>query len=292
MKPKRIKYAHYDYPYSSLPTTRKEAFKDVYRHNFRTILYSGLILFLFALPMIVFTIVMEVGKMGMTLEYYSEEQLHDVLMLWDIIINVGVVILLFIFLIGLSGIIRILRLLIWQQGISFGHDFKKGIKENYPILALLTGIFATIYLATYFIQLFFLQFLVGLTLMVIYLLLFVSIYVWSIFLVAVYQTNLATYIKNSFFFFGKTIGWTILFTILVSLPFISYYLYFVSFSGTLLFIILKEAFIAVLLVFFYPSLLIVGLLFSCFKFDQYINEENFPEYFRKGLYQPQNNNKV
>ena len=288
MKPKRIKYSRFDYPYSSLPTTRKEAFKDVYRHNFRTILYSGLILFLFALPIIIFTIVMEVGKMGMTLEYYSQEQLHDVLMLWDIIINVGVVFLLFIFLIGLSGIIRILRLLIWQQGISFGHDFKRGIKENYPILALLMGIFATIYLATYFIQLFLLQFIIGLTLIIIYLLLFVSTYLWSIFMVAVYQTNLGTYIRNSFFFFGKTIGWTILFAILISLLFISYYLYFISISGTLLFIILKEVFIAILLVFFYPMLLIVGLLYSCSKFDKYINEENYPDYFRRGLYQPKN----
>ena len=286
MKPKRIKYAHHDFAYSSLPTNRKEAFKDVYRHNFRTILSCGGLLFLFALPIIIFGIFMDVGRLGMTLEYYSETDLYNVLFLWDIAINVGMIVLLFIFLVGFAGVIRILRQLVWQEGLSFWHEFKKGVKENYPIMSLLTGIAATIYLATYFIQLYFLQFIIGLTLIIIYIIVFVSVYLWSLFMSTVYQTRLSSYIKNSFFFTSRTMGWTLLYVLLISLPFLSYYLSFLSISGTLLFVILKYVVIIAMMVLFYPMVLIVGLLYAESKFDKYINEEYYPEYYRKGLYEP------
>lgn len=286
MKPRRIKYASHDFQYSSLPTTRKEAFKDVYRNNFRTIFSSGAMLLLFALPLIIFSIVMDIGRLGMTLEFYSEEELYDILLLWDIIANVGVIILFFVFLVGFAGVFRIIRQLIWQEGISFWHDFKKGIKENYPIMALLTGITVIIYLATYFVQLFFLQFLIGLTLIFIFLFVFVSIYLWTLFMSSVYQTKLSVYLKNGFFFASRTIGWTFLYVILIAIPFLSYYLYFLSFCGMLLFVVLKYAIFIAMLLFYYPMMLIVGSLYANSNFDKYINQENYPEYYRKGLYNP------
>ena len=286
MKPRRIKYASHDFQYSSLPTTRKEAFKDVYRNNFRTIFSSGAMLLLFALPLIIFSIVMDIGRLGMTIEFYSEEELYDILLLWDIIANVGVIILFFVFLVGFAGVFHIIRQLIWQEGISFWHDFKKGIKENYPIMALLTGITATIYLATYFVQLFFLQFLIGLTLIFIFLFVFVSIYLWTLFMSSVYQTKLSVYLKNGFFFSSRTIGWTFLYVILIAIPFLSYYLYFLSFSGMLLFVVLKYAIFIAMLLFYYPMMLIAGSLYTNSNFDKYINQENYPEYYRKGLYNP------
>ena len=286
MKPRRIKYSSHDYQYSSLPTNRKEAFKDVYRHNFRTILFSGGLLLLFALPLIIFNLVMDVGRLGMTLEHYSEEELYNVLLLWDIIVNVGSVILFFAFLVSFAGVFRIIRQLIWQEGISFWHDFKRGIKENYPIMSLLSGIVATIYLATYFVQLFFLQFFIGLTLIIIFMVVFISVYLWSIMMSGVYQTKLFVYVKNGFFFTSKSIGWTLLYVLMSTLPFLSYYLYFLSFSGSLLFVILKYVIITIMVVMFYPMMLIVGLLFANSKFDTFINQENYPEYYRKGLYDP------
>ena len=286
MKPKRIKYARHDFAYSSLPTNRKEAFKDVYRHNFRTILSASMVLLLFTLPLIIFNIAMDVGRLGMTLDFYSETELYNVLLLWDILVNVGIVLLLFLFLVGFAGVIRIFRKLIWQEGISFWHDFGVGVKENFPVMSLLTGIFATIYLITYFIQLFFLQFIIGLTLIILYVLIFVSVFLWSLFVSSVYQTNVLTYIKNGFFFTSRTIGWTILFTILISLPFLSYYLYFSSLCGSLLFVIIKYGTIAIATIFLYPMLILVALLYSGSKFDEFINKEYYPDYYRKGLYDP------
>lgn len=288
MKPRRIKYASHDYLYSSLPTNRKEAFKDVYRHNFRTILSSGGVLLLFALPLIIFALTMEIGRLGMTLEFYSEEELYNVLFIWDIVVNVGSVILFFIFLVGFAGILRIIRQLIWQEGISFWHDFGRGIKENFPIMSLLSGIVATIYLATYFVQLFLLQFIIGLTLILIFLIVFVSVYIWSLMMATVYQTSLFVYIRNGFFFTSKTIGWTLLYVFVCALPFLSYYLYFLSFTGVLLFVILKYLFVVIMLVMFYPMVIVIGLLYANSKFDMYINQEQYPEYYRKGLYEPSN----
>lgn len=291
MKPRRIKYASQDYLYSSLPTNRKEAFKDVYRHNFRTILSSGGVLLLFALPLIIFALTMEIGRLGMTLEFYSEEELYNVLFIWDIVVNVGSIILFFIFVVGFAGVIRVIRQLIWQEGVSFWHGFKRGIKENFPIMSLISGIIATIYLATYFIQLFFLQFVIGLTLIVLFVFVFVSIYLWSIMMATVYQTKLFAYIRNGFFFTSKTMGWTLLYVILMSLPFLSYYLNYLSISGMLLFVIIKYLLIFIMMVFYYPMMLIVGLLYANSKFDMYINQDSYSDYYRKGLYEPTKNRK-
>ena len=281
MSRKKPLFSNPDYQYSSLPTTRKEAFKDVYRHNFKTILSSGLMLLLFATPLLVFLFIMDLGKLGMTPDRFSEEELRGVLFLWDIIVNSGAVILLYVVLIGLMGLMRVLKLLVWQEGIDFFHDFKVGVKENFKHFSLLYLIFAILFALTYSVYIFVLNFLVGIWLMVLYIIVFVSIGIWALFVVNVYQCSLWNYLKNAVFFFSKSLLLSIPFVILLVLPF-----FFVFIPLSIVTFSIKYPVILVMAIFYYPFLIIVGFLYSFNKFDEFINKENYPEIYRKGLYEP------
>ncbi len=98
---KKSRFAAHDYQYSSLPNTRKDAFKDVYRHNFLNILKSGIMLLVFAVPLMLFMLIMDIGKLGMVPANYSEEDLKVVLLIWDVIVNVGFLILFILVLVAL-----------------------------------------------------------------------------------------------------------------------------------------------------------------------------------------------
>ena len=279
MRKKKPLFSNSDYQYSSLPTTRKESFKDVYRQNFKTITFSGLMLLLFSIPLIAFLLVMDLGRLGMTPDKFNEEQLKAVLLVWDIIVNVGTVALLYVVLIGLMGVTRVLKLLVWQEGIDFIYDFKVGIKENFKYFSLIYLLVSLIYLATYFVYLFLLTFIIGIWLIVLFVLVFVSLSLWSLFVINVYQTTLWNYIKNAAFFFSRGLPLTLLYVVFISFPFFSI---FIPVTGVTL--IVKYPILLILLVFYYPFMIIVGYLYSLSKFDQYINKDNYPEIYRKGLY--------
>ena len=279
MRKKKPLFSNPDYKYSSLPTTRKEAFKDVYHHNFKTITLSGLMLLLFSIPLIIFLIMMDYGRLGMTSEKFNEEELRAVLLLWDIIVNGGVVLLLYPVLVALMGVMRVLKLLVWQEGIDFFYDFKVGIKENIKYFSLLYLFPALIFIGTYCVYAFLLNFLIGIWLIILFVIIFVPLFLWSIYVVNVYQTTLWNYIKNGAFFYSRTLPLTILFSILISFPFFSI---FIPLSGVT--IIVKYSLIIVMMVFYYPFMIIVGYLYSLSKFDLFINKDNYPEIYRKGLY--------
>ena len=268
-----------DYEFSSLPTTRKEAFKDVYIHNFKTIFSCGVTLLLFSLPLLAFLVIMNIGRLGMNTDTYSEEVLESVLFVWDLILNGGVFVLLYVILIGLMGVMRVLKLLVWQEGINFWHDFRVGVKENIKQMTLFYVIGGLIYLATYCVYIFLLNFIVGLGLILLFTIIFLPMIFWAFYAINVYQTTFINYLKNGIFFYTRSVPWTLLFVIFIIWPFL---MMFVPLSGYVLFI--KYPILILLIIFYYPFLLIVGYLYSCFKFDQYINQENYPEIYRKGLY--------
>lgn len=281
MSRKKPLFSNQDYQYSSLPATRKEAFKDVYRHNFKTILSSGLTLLVFAIPLLIFLFVMDLGKIGMTPEKYGEEELKSVLLVWDLIVNGGAVLLLYVVLIGLMGIMRVLKLLVWQEGIDFFYDFKVGIKENFKYFSLLYLVFAILYLLSYSVYIFVLNFFVGIWLMILYVIIFVPIGIWALFVINVYQCNLWNYLKNAVFFYSKSLLLSIPFVILLVFPFFLVFVPLSIFSFTI-----KYPIILAMLILYYPFLIIVGYLYSLSKFDEFINRENYPEIYRKGLYEP------
>ena len=291
MRKKRVKFASTDYLYSSLPNTRKDAFKDVYKHNFLTILKSGLTLLVSFIPLLAFLVVMDVGKMGMTLDYYSEEDLQGVLLLWDIIHTVGIVILFILVVLALSGVLRVLKLLIYQEGIDYFYDFKQGIKENFKNFFLIYLIFALLFLLTYLLQLFFIRQIIGIVILVLFFIIFLPMVFWIYLTINIYETRFWDYIKNGFFFNFKNILFSLLYLLMIIWPMVVCFLFaenIISIGVNLIYIVIKYVLLAVMAILYYPCLFVVALFFSCSKFDQYINKEQYPEIYRKGLYDPKN----
>ena len=279
---KKQKYAKEDFKYSSLPNTRKDAFKDVYRNNFSTIMKCGISLLLFSLPLIIFIVIMDIWQIGIVNSGYDEEVLRGVILWWNLTLHLGSVLLVYLILVGFCGVLRVIKLLIWQEGIDYLYDFKVGIKENFKHFSLFYLFASLFYIATCLVKLFLLAPLVGLALIIVYLLMFIPLFMWGILSVNVYQTRLKEYIKNSAFFFSRTIGISFVFLILIVWPFFSIYLPVNMYT-----IMYKAPVVSILILFYYPCLLIVLSLYSCSKFDKYINQDNFPDYYRKGLYDTQ-----
>lgn len=280
-------YSNVDYSYSSLPSTRKEAFKDVYRHNFMTIFKSGVFLLLSFLPLIAFMIVMEINKMFLTLDNYSESDLFGVLFVWDLIVHIGFVILFTLVVLSLSGVFRIIKLLVFQEGIDFFYDFKKGIKENFKPFIISYFIYITIYLLTYLLQLFFLNQFVGIMTLILFHIVFTPAFIWGLFSINIYDTKLIKHIKNSYFFYVKTMGFSLLYVFMVDSPILISFIFYENIFGfgvNFIFIIIKNVLLMLALLFFYPFLLVVGSLYSNSKFDLFINKLHYPEIYQKGLY--------
>lgn len=289
MKKKKVKYANSDYLYSSLPNTRKDAFKDVYKHNFLTIMKCGVALAISLIPILVFSMFMDIGRLGMTTANYNEEDLVGVLFLWNILRNVGTSLLLIVVVLGLSGIIRVLKLVIYQEGVDFFYDFKVGLKENFPYMLGFYLIYIIIYLVTYYLEVLFVSQYIGLVILLIFFILFTPLLLWAFVTISIYQSRLWDYIKNSAFFFFKNIGFSLLFVLIVIWPMILSLLVsdnLISLAISPFYIAIKDTVFIVMALFYYPCLIVVALLFASSKFDKYINRDKYPEIYRKGLYEP------
>ena len=83
-------------------------------------------------------------------------------------------------------------------------------------------------------------------------------------------------LRNGLFFYIKTIGWSLIGTIMLVLPvgllFVPLMLVWVKYIVLVLFVI-----------FVFPIIFLVMVLYSTSKFDVYINQDNYPDYFMRGL---------
>ena len=278
---KKIRYAQKDYELSSLPATRKDEFFDIYRHNFSYVLKAGSLLLLFGLPLLVFVLFMDIGNVGINPSVYDEETLYNVKLMWDILLHGGVLVGLVFFLFGFAGVSRILHLLIYQEGISFWHDFFQGVKENFVPMLLQSLWLMVLYAGSYAVCTLVAPFILGIGLSIIFVLLPLPIYLWSIASIGVYETKFFEHTKNGLFFAFRNILWTLPFLLLGLLPFFAYYLPFNSY----LYAIIKFAVFVLLMLFYYPGLFLIGSLFAQERFDRFINKEHYPEAYRQGLYE-------
>lgn len=182
-----------------------------------------------------------------------------------------------IFGLGLAGVIKVLRRLIWGEGIFYSADFKDGIKENglrYVILFALAGVIISlcVFIETYMSD-------AGnpvryiLFAILIMLLLPAMLYMFS--LTAIYNIKAGGCIKNSFILYVKTFTVTILFALILTAVYFG-----------LLFIpnlTVKYIVTPILIVFALPLFITAWLLYSCRVFDKFINKEHHPEYYNKGI---------
>ena len=121
--------------FDQLPKTRKEQFKIIFKTDFFTLLVIGLILLLSAFLLVAAFLLKNMFTADIIAKLVSEDADQIEFLLNDLLINVVfsfILILPFaLFAVGISGSYRIMRNLVFNDGVLFRSDFAKGMKLNY-----------------------------------------------------------------------------------------------------------------------------------------------------------------
>ncbi len=144
----KIKRAAKDFSPDMLPQTRKAVFFDVLKLHWQKLLLLGLILLLFAIPLILNMMTNDVylSNYFAALEESGRQNDADAVYapvyrdLFTYALNIP---LLMLFSVGLSGVLRVLRQYAWEENVHIPTDFVRGIRDNAKQLlgvAFLTGL--------------------------------------------------------------------------------------------------------------------------------------------------------
>ena len=255
-------------PYN-LPSTRAQLFFDVIKQRWRTLILIGLILFLFALPMIACLFLRDYF-VGVALLNEEDPTLGLAL------IYCGFSLCILILAIGISGVSKIYLHLSYEEGFDFKEDFKIGVKQN-----IKTNIIATLIYA-----------------IILYMVLFINISVSSPFIKyaplgmcqgIVFPILMVIIASNSIY------DWKFKDSLRNGgIIYIRYFLFILIFSFLLfglylllllrLNIILKYAIFAVVFIIIEPFIILGFVIFMNHCFDEGINKNNYPTLYRKGLF--------
>lgn len=268
------KVSRIDYSKAMLPRTRREQFLDCFKMNYSVLVKCGLLLLLFALPLIAFCIFMDFYYVSIM--EHTTEAVEQTRLVFFYLYNIGVVVFCFPIVIALSGVIHILRNFIWGEGLFFKSDIIIGIKENTGKNALFLLIFGIFYLLSYFIYSMFRVPVVSYFPLVLFAFVLFPIFLWCLFLNNTYKSNFGSLFRNSAFFYVKSIGWSLLgaLTLISLVTLLLIPLYFVW---------LKYIIVAIFFLFVLPIIILTMILYTTSKFDEYINKENYSTYYLKGL---------
>lgn len=268
-----------------LPSNRWQSFGDILKNRFNILLKIGSILTISGLPLIILVIIRNILiydiKLALLNEFITVEAAAQSVFQTRNFFNLLQIAAFLLIGLMFSGLIRIIRNLIWQEPIFFASDFKKGLSQNYAhtlLLFLLGGFlfFLVRFLITYgnFISESS-AYTWALVFAIVLCVLFLPTAVFSLFQNDLYQLSLKAKLKNSFLLFMRTF--------LYSFPLI-------IFPFSFWFLTLLNIGYWFVLVFILGFLLILPITFLAYGefafycFDEAINKTHHPEIYKKGIF--------
>ncbi len=287
MKRKR-KAASSDFTAAMLPQSRKEIFYDVLKLQWRKLLLLGVITALFSLPLLVSTLVGDVyaGNLLAAVKD-SEPELEaaaaGALFRFELLRGAVNIPLFLLFLVGLSGTLRVLRQLAWEENVHLPTDFAAGLRSNLgqlTALGLLCSVTALLcknllYLFSAYNSA--IVATVSLLPVAVSVLILLPAACLCLVMIPIYANSLKADLKNAFYVFFSA-PWRVLATLAVCalfwLPSLLPRLYFRIFGHLFAYLML-------------PLTLLGWTLFCYDKFDMYINAEQCPELIGKGIFHPE-----
>lgn len=261
-----------DFNISNMPHNRIEVFKDILLNRSSTLFSVGIMLLIFAIPLI--AIVFFSLQTLANFKEYSEETYQQLLLTLNtnnLLIMVGIM----FFSIGLAGAYKIVRMLIWQEGIFFMHDFFKGVKENLKNF-LLTGFFiGLLNLVTQY-----LYFNVSVSeYAIMACIIVIAFFLPSVLFILgqsiIYKLPYIQMLKNAILLAWRNF-YTSIPVLLLNVAFIVVP-FFIENIAYLVYILLIPILIA-------PLLIMFNMLYTDTLFDKFINKDNFKEIYDKGIY--------
>lgn len=264
-----------DYSQRERPKTRLKQFFDIFRHRFLELLKLSLLQAVFNMPLLVTAFLF-----WMLLQNSSTEQ---AVMMVFLIQGASLLISLPFSFVGMTGSFYALKKLIYAEGEYASSSFFYGLKEEWKkglAVGLIAGISAAIaVIGAYFFLVSSFELIswvkgFGIAIIVIQLMLVLMICYYSIAQSITYTNRMTPILKNSFLMslmrFPINLGILILhpgvFIALICIMSITMYV-------GLALLILTSAFGH-----------LMWMLLTTSAFDKFINKEQFPDYYRKGLY--------
>ena len=272
--------AEKDFCEENLPSTRREVFFDVVKIRFRTFINLGLLLFLFALPLIAASFIKDLILNSIHEDYINSvitaEELNGLLkttsLFYYLFRMIGYVIL----GVGFSGALRVIRKIVWDEPLFFAKDFSEGIRLNvkhYAIYFSLMGLFGLLGRMALFADVE--KPILKLLPISINLFVFLPAMLYALTETQIYTVNPFREYKAGLILYIKTFPKTLLATVIFCLPMLF------ELIGL---IVLKHVIISVFIIFIFPFVLTGETLYFMSGLDECINKEQYPSIYRKGLY--------
>lgn len=281
---KRFKrFSESDFGEASLPHNRFEVFCDLCKTRWRTFLWIGLILFLFALPLITVEVAEILSfsaiKSSLASNSLSEEEYLSLSFSLRLLFSFLRFLSLLLFCFPLAGLAKVYRIMVYYEMFSFKDDFLSGIKENLRNVFFIVLLCSLLYSLTRHLLLspFGGGFLASL-------LCYAPMFLFALFLLPpfllcycslpFYLNSFRKALANSFpIYFSKAFH-ALGFSLLLFLP-----LLFIPLCPFLPLLFL----LCLYFLFYLPLALLSFFLFSVYCFDRCINKTSFPEIVDKGI---------
>ena len=280
---KKRKFASNDFLESSLPQTRRSQFFDILKNNFWLIFKLGLILLGFFSLLIIKNYLLDFLNISTTnavREGFLEETEGTFWIKIAYIVSNAIDLILYpIIFIGIAGTLRVLRQLVFGEGMMFSYLFKKGIKDNIKQYMLFGFIAALMKFAISLFAAFYGLNSLTIALLVIFMSIFVPIFIISLYYGLLYKNSVPLTFRNSAFVYFKSFLPTLAFVISIFLP-------VMLIEFLLSWLVIKQLIYAILVIIPLPIILLIGTQLYFNTFDKVINITEFPELLRKGLYVP------
>lgn len=258
-----------DFIPSNLPHTRKEQFFDLLKNNYKELIKCGFLLLLFSLPFFVLTII------RVMLIHGAGDDGNKIIAI-EILFYGTNIITSMVFSLGLAGILKIFKRLIWNEPIFYKHDLLEGIKENAWRFLLFSFLLSLLYGLSEIVIIFTIggPYLCYIS-KVLYLVFFCPFMLGAIFFSHTYKSSLGTAFKAGIIFMFKCYPSTILSCLSIEV--------FLLLS-LIPFAFMRLGILALSIVFLMP-ICILGVSINQFRiFDKFVNPLNYPQYVGKGLY--------
>ena len=268
-----------DFLESSLPSTRKKQFFDNLTHRYRLLLLIGIVLVTFFIPFLAALIYRDSSLMIIAAQGYEDEiqRMFSI----EIIYSLLTIPCFIIFFIGLAGIMKVIKELVYSEPIFFKDDFLTGIKENWKpfiIIAIFVSIFNLMdtLLFNAFSNIYIRVIPASVNFALIFPLCFVSLLI-SMTYANKFFVTLRSAVIIYFIFFPRII--------------LSFALTF----GVLLFKYIPLFYVKYIVIIIYLLLVLPITILGTYEsitniFDELINKNQYPDYYKKGLFSKNDTN--
>lgn len=276
----KTKQSATEFEMNQLPHNRKQVFWDVIKLHWRMLLVLSLVLLVGLLPLLTCLFIRDQYALVLAARVndgtMSPEDRLATLKIVYLICAGACWVCLYIFALAVCIVVRFVRQLIWYEPIFVKEDIAMGIKNGYKGAAICST-FAGIIIVVHRLMLFVTDNVFVQIIPVAIFIPFIALPLLLAFIQStIYIGSFSQMLKNAIAMYIKEAPIVLLFGLLLFTPLL--------FTMLEQFLIVKYIVVVVYIYLFELAFIMMFSLGSNYIFDKYINKEQFPQMYKKGLY--------